>query len=143
MISDSINSADLVENNILNIDLPISSLNTKLDTITDINNDLSTDISDIHSDILHLNTTSSGIINTVNTLNNTVQSLNTDIQTLGDEVQDIDITIQNLNIPTISAITTAVWAHSKANQISTDVSFIKSIDGGKWEIINNQMIFYK
>jgi hypothetical protein len=51
--------------------------------------------------------------------------------------------ITSLSIPTVSEITTAVWAHSKANQISTDVTFIKSIEGGKWQINNNQMIFYK
>ena len=50
--------------------------------------------------------------------------------------------LQSLNVPTVSAITTAVWAHSKANQISNDITFIKNIEGGRWEIVNNQMIFY-
>lgn len=51
--------------------------------------------------------------------------------------------IQALNNPTVSDIVTAVWNHSKANQISSDVLFIKNIEGGKWEIVNNQMIFFK
>lgn len=50
--------------------------------------------------------------------------------------------IESLDIPTVSSITTAVWSHSKADQISTDVKFVRDIEGGKWEITNNQMIFY-
>ena len=142
MISDDINTADLVESNILNIDLPMSSLDSKLDTIINTSNGLSIDITEVQSDIDYLNTTSSGTISTLNTINNNVQFLNTDIQTLGTDIQNIDSTIQNLNIPTVSDIVTAVWNHSKATQISSDVAFVKSIEGGKWEIKNNQMIFY-
>ncbi len=36
----------------------------------------------------------------------------------------------------------AVWANSSATQLLDDVSFIRNIEGGKWEIVNNQMIFY-
>jgi len=43
----------------------------------------------------------------------------------------------------IDAIPSNVWNDSVATQLKADISFIKDTEGGKWEIINNQMIFYQ
>jgi hypothetical protein len=37
----------------------------------------------------------------------------------------------------------AVWEYSSAITLLSNIEFIKDIEGGKWEIINDQMIFYK
>jgi hypothetical protein len=36
----------------------------------------------------------------------------------------------------------AVWSSQNGVELVADVSFIKSIEGGRWKLINNQMIFY-
>ncbi len=100
MISDSISSADYLESNITNINMPLSDIDAKITT---------------------------SINNTID-IENKVDSLNT--------------TLDTLNIPTVSDIVTAVWNATKATQLSNDITFIKNIEGGKWEIKNNQMIFY-
>lgn len=41
-----------------------------------------------------------------------------------------------------SDISNAVWGHSSALMVIADLSFIKGIEGGRWKIIANQMIFY-
>lgn len=43
---------------------------------------------------------------------------------------------------TPSDIATAVWGHTSAAQAIGDIEFIKGIEGGRWKIITNQMIFY-
>ncbi len=48
-----------------------------------------------------------------------------------------------LNDPTAAEISTAVWADSPATQLVADINFIKDIEGGRWKIISNQMVFYK
>lgn len=35
-----------------------------------------------------------------------------------------------------------VWNDPNATSLQTDVDYIKGIEGGKWEIIGNQMVFY-
>lgn len=40
-------------------------------------------------------------------------------------------------------VTKEVWEDAAAVQLIADVSFVKDIEGGKWEIVGNQMIFYK
>jgi len=40
-------------------------------------------------------------------------------------------------------IINGVWNHTTGQTVALDVEFIKNIEGGKWEIISNQMIFYK
>ena len=40
-------------------------------------------------------------------------------------------------------ISNAVWNHQKAIDLIADVDLINDVEGGKWEVINNQMIFYK
>jgi len=37
----------------------------------------------------------------------------------------------------------AVWEHVTGAAISANVEFVKNIEGGRWKIENNQMIFYK
>jgi len=36
----------------------------------------------------------------------------------------------------------AVWEHTTAGQLIADVSFIKEMEGGRWQIVGTQMIFY-
>jgi hypothetical protein len=43
---------------------------------------------------------------------------------------------------TPSQVADAVWAHSTAIQALSEVAFIKAIEGGRWKIVANQMIFY-
>jgi len=43
---------------------------------------------------------------------------------------------------TKESITTEVWSASDAVTLLSDVSFVKGIEGGRWEIVSNQMIFY-
>lgn len=38
---------------------------------------------------------------------------------------------------------TAYFHHSDGEQVVSDASFAKDIEGGKWEIVGTQMIFYK
>ena len=46
------------------------------------------------------------------------------------------------NLKTIDALIDAIKA--KTDTISwTDITFLKDIEGGKWKIVGNQMIFYK
>lgn len=39
-------------------------------------------------------------------------------------------------------IINGVWGHATAVQTVADIEFIKAIEGGKWDIVSNQMIFY-
>ena len=39
-------------------------------------------------------------------------------------------------------MTNRIWAHDSAMDICSDLAFIKKIEGGRWRIVNNQMIFY-
>lgn len=39
-------------------------------------------------------------------------------------------------------IADAVWAHEDALGIMSDLAFVKGIEGGRWRIVNGQMIFY-
>lgn len=41
-----------------------------------------------------------------------------------------------------ASIASAVWSHSTAVTAVADLAFIKGIEGGRWKIIANQMIFY-
>ena len=49
---------------------------------------------------------------------------------------------QLMSRPDEAEITDAVWDDSEAVDLITNVQFIKDIEGGRWKIINNQMIFY-
>jgi len=44
--------------------------------------------------------------------------------------------------PSADEIAEAVWQEPEAVQLLSDVDFIKDVEGGRWEIVNNQMIFY-
>lgn len=39
-------------------------------------------------------------------------------------------------------IVNGVWADSNATTLTSDVGFIKNIEGGRWRIVANQMVFY-
>ena len=52
-----------------------------------------------------------------------------------------NLTIQN-SLISVNTITDGVWADSNAVQLLADTAFAKEIEGGKWEILSNQMIFY-
>lgn len=39
-------------------------------------------------------------------------------------------------------IASATWAHVSALSLLSDMAFVKGIEGGKWEVVGNQMIFY-
>jgi hypothetical protein len=41
------------------------------------------------------------------------------------------------------AIADSVWSHASALVALADLSFVKNIEGGKWHIVGNQMIFYE
>lgn len=43
----------------------------------------------------------------------------------------------------VDEIADAVWNTVAAKQISELVNFIADVEGGRWKIVNNQMIFYK
>jgi hypothetical protein len=51
------------------------------------------------------------------------------------------INLDNLCNPDI--ISDNVWLNSSATSLIADIEFIKTIEGGRWAISNNQMIFYK
>lgn len=40
-------------------------------------------------------------------------------------------------------IANAVWAHTDGTAVKTKTGFIADVEGGRWKIVNNQMIFYK
>jgi len=40
-------------------------------------------------------------------------------------------------------IVNGVWADTNAQTLLGNVDFLKEIEGGRWEIVSNQMIFYK
>ena len=40
-------------------------------------------------------------------------------------------------------ISTEVWANIVAQELINDTNFIKSIEGGRWKILDNQMLFFK
>lgn len=46
-----------------------------------------------------------------------------------------------IDIAALSA--TDVWSAASALGLLSDVEFIKDVEGGKWEIVGNQMVFYK
>lgn len=50
--------------------------------------------------------------------------------------------ISCIHVETSAVIADAVWAHVDALAIMSDLSFIKGIEGGRWRILNGQMIFY-
>ena len=52
-----------------------------------------------------------------------------------------NLTIQN-SLISVNTITDGIWADSNAVQLLADTAFIRNIEGGKWKIISNQMIFY-
>lgn len=60
-----------------------------------------------------------------------------------DTTMETDERTKLLGLPEESEIATAVWAAALAQQLLTDVVFLKDIEGGQWEIVNDQMIFYK
>jgi len=59
--------------------------------------------------------------------------------------------VEIITIATGSAVTAQdkadiaaqVWTTSQGAKVAVDVDMIRNIEGGKWEIINNQMVFYK
>lgn len=84
---------------------------------------------------------------------NTATGLISDVGTKSSQVS-VDSIINYLpNLATTSRIdalndisatdaSNAVWSHTDAVQMLLDVDFIKNIEGGRWHISNNQMIFY-
>ncbi len=50
--------------------------------------------------------------------------------------------LTTLHDPSLNEISNAVWTDINATQLMADLAFIKGIEGGRWEIIANQMIFY-
>ena len=104
----------------------------------------------------------SSVVNTIGS-----DTSNSDI---AQEVWQYPNRIINNNIPTVSEITNdldnnsiklaqikaildgmpqtptdtanAIWNHSTAIQLYNNIDFIKNIEGGRWKIIDNQMIFY-
>lgn len=46
------------------------------------------------------------------------------------------------NVPTAVDNAVAVWGSPAATQLVADIGFVKAIEGGRWKIIANQMIFY-
>ena len=36
----------------------------------------------------------------------------------------------------------SIWNHASAISLQTDISFLKGIEGGRWKIVSNQMVFY-
>ena len=47
-----------------------------------------------------------------------------------------------IGIPTAAQNADAVWSHATASTLAGDVDFIKNIEGGRWKVVNQQMIFY-
>lgn len=47
-----------------------------------------------------------------------------------------------LGIPTAAQNADAVWNHATASTLASDVDFIKNIEGGRWKVVNQQMVFY-
>ena len=45
-------------------------------------------------------------------------------------------------VPTATQTATAVWGNSSATTLLSDVDFLKSIEGGRWDLVGDQMIFY-
>ena len=39
-------------------------------------------------------------------------------------------------------ISSSVWEYSAALQLMADVAFMKDIEGGRWHVVDNQMVFY-
>ena len=64
------------------------------------------------------------------------------VPTLGNYTVSIQIERSSLT-QAISGTNSSMWSDAEKNQILSDISFIKEIEGGKWEINNDQMIFYK
>lgn len=77
------------------------------------------------------------------TVSNIVDTVSTDAIAVAQEVWDhsnrilTDARMGNLDVPISSRASAALLA-----SVQTDVTFIKAIEGGRWEIFNNQMIFY-
>lgn len=84
----------------------------------------------------------SSITTNVSNLGSSLVDIASDVNTIEIKTLDIDTAIDNLNIPTAIANANAVWGHASALQLLQNVTFIKGIEGGKWELKNNQMIFY-
>jgi len=55
---------------------------------------------------------------------------------------DYKADVSSITVPTVVDTANAIWEHASASQLLLDVSFIKGIEGGKWNIVSNQMIFY-
>lgn len=90
-------------------------------------------------------TTSVDLISGVLTLSETVLSGDFNVRGVG-ILNDNSTGIANINSSGLinkDVVSQSVWEHSIANKLSDDINFIKDVTGGKWEIINNQMIFYK
>lgn len=79
------------------------------------------------------------------------RTLTTHIPTVNEITSDIDT--NSIKLSQIKAIldgmpqtatdtANAIWNHSTAIQINDNIDFIKNIEGGRWKINNNQMIFY-
>ena len=59
--------------------------------------------------------------------------------------------ITSPGIPTITkdiivdaeSVADSVWSDTTAVNLLADIEFIKDVEGGRWKIINNQLIFYK
>lgn len=139
---------DIVNNNVLNIDSDISTVqssintvNTKVDNIqSDIDtidstiNDISVDVAAIGIDVDDIDSRTSLIQTATGTINSKIDIIDTNIDNMSTALSDVPTTSENAN---------AVWQHATATQLLLNVAFIKDIEGGKWAIVNNQMIFYK
>lgn len=46
-------------------------------------------------------------------------------------------------LDTTEEVAAAIWANPIATQLAADMSFLKAIEGGRWKIVSNQMVFYE
>jgi hypothetical protein len=67
---------------------------------------------------------------TLNTLSSQVDSVQSDLNNPDQYKADV------------SGIADDVWVNAIAVQLATDMTFVKNIEGGRWRIVDSEMIFY-
>lgn len=132
-----------LDSDISAVQADISAVDTKLNVIDTVVDTIALDVTDIEGKIDSLSTSLANLDSDVALADAKIVSIGVDVDTIDTRTVSINSKIDAIDIPTVSENANAVWSHSSATQLLLNVSFIKDIEGGKWEITNNQMIFYK
>lgn len=121
----------------------LQTIGTKVDSIKDDTTLIKTGINNLDLDLTNLHDDVNIMHQKVDDMSDVVNNIHGDLIGVSSDVIDVKNAVANIDSDLGAVAADVTDIKGDVAMLVADVQFIKDIEGGKWEIKNNQMIFYK